>query len=368
MWLEECRVDGFRLDAVHQIFDPQAQPFLAELGEAVHGRAAALGRQAAVIAESDLNDPRLILPREVGGYALDAQWADDFQHALATQLVGKASGYADDFGDFAYLAKALRQAFVYTGQYAPSRRRRFGRSPRPARRDQFVVFLQNHDQIGNRPGGERLGHQISFAQRKLAAATVLLSPFVPLLFMGEEYGEPHPFLYFTDHGDPGLVEAVRAGRREEFAQWEWHEAVPDPQDIDSFARSKVQLDLHREEGEHAALFAFYRELLALRRDIPVLHDPAAALTVIEREAERVLMLHTAGGSGEAVVILGFSAALEVVSLPIPPGAWVRRLDAGDSRFGGEGEIVPGRLKVDDTAKLAIPASGVVLFAREATNG
>ena len=252
MWLEECRIDGFRLDAIHQIFDPQAQPFLAELADAVHGRAAELGRQAVLIAESDLNDPKLILPREVGGYGLDAQWADDFCHALEVQLVGEESAYAEDFGDFAQLGKALRQAFVYTGEYSQSRRRRFGRSPEPARRDQFVVFLQNHDQVGNRPGGERLGHRITFAQQKLAAATVLLSPFVPLLFMGEEYGEPNPFLYFTDHGDPELVEAVRAGRRAGFARLEWDDAAPDPQDIATFERSRVQPELRPRGGASGA--------------------------------------------------------------------------------------------------------------------
>jgi maltooligosyltrehalose trehalohydrolase len=360
MWLEEYRIDAFRLDAVHQIFDPLAQPFLAELADAIHERAAALGRQARLIAESDLNDPKLVLPRSVNGYGLDAQWADDFHHALDAQLMGEHSGYVRDYGDFAQLAKALRQAFVYTGAYSSTRQRRFGRSPKPARRDQFVVFLQNHDQIGNRPGGERLSHLISFAQHKLAAATVLLSPFVPLLFMGEEYGEPHPFLYVTDHGDPDLVEAVRAGRREEFAHWHWDEAAPDPQDEESFARSKLQLALHN-EGEHRALHTFYRDLLALRRELPVLKDPAAALEVVAREPQQALMLHRRNDTDEAIVVLGFAAEPARVCLPFPPGVWRKRLDASNPDYLGDGEQIADSLPSEGVVELMLPPYAALVF-------
>ena len=368
MWLEECRVDGFRLDAVHQIFDPQAQPFLAELAAALHTRAAELGRRAVLIAESDLNDPKLVLPREIGGYALDGQWADDFCHALEVQLAPETCAYAADYGEFAQLGKALRQAFVYTGQYSPARRRRFGRSPAPARSDQFVVFLQNHDQVGNRPGGERLGHRISFAERKLAAATVLLSPFVPLLFMGEEYGETNPFLYFTEHGDPKLVEAVRAGRREEFAHWEWDDAAPDPQDVATFARSRVQIGRHEADavepaGEHRALHAFYRELLMLRRMIPALTDPEASRRVITWEAERAFVIHGKGrhGSSEILIVLGFGDEETALTLPPLEGEWVKRIDAGEARFGGRGSIPAERLRASAATTLALPPYAAMLF-------
>lgn len=367
MWLEECRIDAFRLDAVHQIFDPQAQPFLRELADAVHTRAAALGRQAVLIAESDLNDVKLILPGEMGGYRLDAQWADDFCHALEGQLLGEKSAYAADYGQFAQFTQALRQAFVYTGEYSPSRGRRFGRDPRPARRDQFVVFAQNHDQVGNRPGGERLGHMISFAARKLAAATVLLSPFVPLLFMGEEYGETNPFLYVTDHGDPELVEAVRAGRREEFAHFAWDDAAPDPQAEETFARSILQPG-PPEEGEQRAQLAFTRELLALRRGLPLLTDPDAALTVTGLEEERVAVLHRGSADGEVAVILSFADDDQVVALPLPAGSWQRRLDAGEERFGGEGAVLPERIESEGEVGLDLPAYAVGVYWREGAVG
>ncbi|MDF3016622.1 MAG: malto-oligosyltrehalose trehalohydrolase, partial [Thermomicrobiales bacterium] len=340
-----------------------AQPFLAELADAVHGRAVELGRQAVLIAESDLNDPKVVLPRDVNGYGLDAQWADDFCHALEVQLVGQASSYAEEYGDFAHLGKALRQAFVYTGEYNASRRRRFGRAPQPARRDQFVVFIQNHDQVGNRPGGERLGHRITLPQQKLAAATVLLSPFVPLLFMGEEYGEPNPFLYFTQHEDSALVEAVRAGRREAFSLRE-DDAATDPQDVATFERSRVQLELHR-AGVHQALHAFYRELLRLRRAIPTLTDPHASRDVTEREAERVFILqvHARGDGAETLVILGFADTESRVSLPIAAGDWTKRLDAGDTHFLGDGAVAPDRLLSDGVVELVVPPHAVLLFER-----
>ena len=216
-WLTEYHVDALRLDAVHAIFDFSAHHILDELGEAFHRQAQQLGRQAWVIAESDLDDVRVINPRSAGGYALDAQWHDDFHHALYTLLTNEPDGYLMDFGSLADLAKSIAEGFVYDGKYSHYRRRRHGSSSVPRPGEQFVPCIQNHDQVANTSKGERLASLVSLEKQKLAAAILLCSPFLPLLFMGQEYGETAPFLFFTSFEDPGLVEAVRKGRSQEFA-------------------------------------------------------------------------------------------------------------------------------------------------------
>jgi maltooligosyltrehalose trehalohydrolase len=216
-WVTEFRLDALRLDAVHGIFDFSALHFLQELAAAVHEQAERLNRRIYVIAESDLNDVRLVSSPELGGYGLDAQWNDDFHHALHTLLTGERTGYYEDFGRIQDLAKAFAEGFVYSGAYSPARRRRHGNTSKDLAADRFVVCAQNHDQVGNRLKGDRLSALVSFEGLKLAAAVVLLSPFIPLLFMGEEYGETAPFPYFVSHSDPDLIEVVRRGRRAEFA-------------------------------------------------------------------------------------------------------------------------------------------------------
>ncbi len=217
-WFERYHIDALRLDAIHGIFDMSARPFLQELTERVEGFSIKRGRKHYLIAESDLNDVRVIRPAQMGGYGIDAQWSDDFHHAVHTLITGEKTGYYLDFGSIDHLEKAYREGFVYSWNYSPYRRRFFGSSSadRPAR--QFVVFTQNHDQVGNRMLGERLATLVPFDALKLAAGAVLLSPYIPLLFMGEEYGEESPFLYFTSHLDPDLAEAVRRGRRKRISR------------------------------------------------------------------------------------------------------------------------------------------------------
>jgi maltooligosyltrehalose trehalohydrolase len=254
-WVADYHVDGLRLDAIHAIYDTSARHVLAELTARVH----AVGPRSIVIAESGLNDPRVIRPEAVGGLGFDAQWADDFHHALRVLLTGDRDGYYEEFGAVADLAKAYHRPFVHDGQYSTHRRRRFGAPAEDRRPEQFVVFDANHDQVGNRALGDRLPGEA----RPLAALCTLLSPFTPMLFMGEEYGEPAPFQFFTDHIDPEIAEATRAGRRREFAafaQFEGEE-VPDPQDPETFERSKLT---RRGDPE---LQALYRDLLALRREL-----------------------------------------------------------------------------------------------------
>lgn len=204
------------------------------MGESVQKQAKALDRNVYIIPESDLNDVRLINPIEVGGYGLDAQWNDDFHHSLHTLLTGENAGYYEDFGTIGHMEKAFREGFVYSGQYSNFRKRKHGSSSKNRPAHQFVVFSQNHDQVGNRLAGDRLTSRQSLEKLKLAAGVVILSPFIPLLFMGEEYGEKSPFQYFVSHSDEDLIEAVRNGRREEFASFQWEGEIPDPQAESTF--------------------------------------------------------------------------------------------------------------------------------------
>ena len=257
MWLDDYRCDGLRLDAVHAIFDQSATHVLEEVKEAAGGRW--------VIAESDLNDPRVVTPRERGGLGCDAQWSDDFHHALHAALTGERDGYYADFGPPEMVAKALRGAYVYDGQHSPYRQRRHGRAvPAGVPATAFLGYLQDHDQVGNRAAGERSSHLLPPHLLKVAAALVLASPFVPMLFMGEEWGATTPWQYFTDHEDAALADAVRKGRREEFAAFGWDE-VPDPQDPATFERSTLRWD---EVEEHADLLDWHRALVAVRRENP----------------------------------------------------------------------------------------------------
>ncbi|MGI8777444.1 MAG: malto-oligosyltrehalose trehalohydrolase [Acidimicrobiales bacterium] len=273
MWIRDYHFDGLRLDAVHAIVDTSAVHVVEEIADAVHRVAADLGRPAWVVAESDLNDPRVVRSPDIGGWGCDAQWSDDFHHALHAVLTGERTGYYADFGSLAQLAKALRQAYVYDGCRSPHRRRRHGRPPTGVAPTRFFGFLQNHDQVGNRATGERSGALMGTGRLKIAAALVLCSPFVPMLFQGEEWAASTPFQYFTDHGDAELGRAVSDGRRREFAAFGWElDDVPDPQDRETFRRSRLDWD---EVGRspHAEMLAWHRELIRLRREVPALADP-----------------------------------------------------------------------------------------------
>ncbi len=336
-WLRDYHCDGLRLDAVHAIVDTSAVNLLEQLKVEVEALSARLGRTLWVIAESDLNDPRLVRSREAGGYGLDAQWSDDFHHSLHAALTGERSGYYAGFGSLADVAAALQRVFVHDGRYSQFRRRRHGRPATGLPGTRFLGYLQNHDQVGNRAVGERSAALMSPGRLRIGAALVLTAPFVPMLFQGEEWAASTPFQYFTDHQDPELGRAVSEGRRGEFASFGWKaEDVPDPQDPQTFARSKLDWG-ERARSPHREMLDWHRALIALRRSHPALSD--ARMERVEARADDAagwLLLRRGsiavacnlatraqevpvGGAAERRVLLasaeGISATGSAISLP-----------------------------------------------------
>ena len=335
-WVTEYHIDALRLDAIHGIFDAHPTHILQELGEAVQTRAGALGRTVLVIAESDLNDNRVITDICcAGGWGLDAQWNDDFHHALHALLTGERQGYYQDFGQLAHFARALTDGFVYQGQFSQYRQRAHGTLSRHLPSERFVICSQNHDQVGNRAYGDRLSTLVPFPALKLAAGLVLLAPNIPLLFMGEEYGETAPFLYFTSHTDPALAQAVREGRRREFASFTRQQEVPDPQEAETFRRSSLQHHL-REQEPHRALLRFYHDLIALRKSSPSLRHCHKAHMEVEMFSEHQLLFICRWQSQREtlLIVASFAPQSVSISLPLPPGRWQQILDADAKRYGG----------------------------------
>jgi maltooligosyltrehalose trehalohydrolase len=361
-WITDFHLDALRLDAIHAILDFSAQPFLEDLALAVKEQAERLNRQAHLIAESDLNDTRPIRPRDLGGYGLDAQWNDDFHHALHTLLTGEQTGYYCDFGKVQDLAKAWRNGYIYDGEHSPYRRRRHGNSSRSIPAHRFVVFSQNHDQVGNRMLGERLSSLVPREGLKMAAGAVLLSPFIPLLFMGEEYGEPAPFQYFISHSDPDLVEAVRRGRREEFSAFQWKGETPDPQSEETFLRCKLNHTLGREE-DHRILREFYRELIRLRNRLsPLAFLSKEHLEALVLEKEKILWVRRWRGEEEVFVAFNFSQSRVSVPLPVPRGCWRRELDSEEEKWKGKGSLNPDPLSSEGKVILSLHPLAFVLYS------
>jgi maltooligosyltrehalose trehalohydrolase len=363
-WVTECHIDALRLDAVHAIYDFSARPFLEELALSVETRAELLNRKIFCIAESALNDTRIIRPRSLGGFNLDAQWNDDFHHGLHALLTGERTGYYADFGELSHFAGAWREGYVYSGQYSRFRRRPHGNSSRSIPAHQLVVFGQNHDQVGNRMRGERLNRMISFPQLKVAAASVLLSPFIPLIFMGEEYGEPAPFPYFVSHSDPDLVAAVREGRRREFQDFLGQGEPPDPQDEATFASARLDGQLRHRSRPHAVLYAFYRELIRLREAIPSLAMLSKKrMYLLEDDDHRLICVRRWYGRDKVILLLGFNIETIAATVAFTPGTWHKRLDAAHERWLGEGGAMPDTVNVLGPLKMELPPFAVLLWQR-----
>ncbi len=338
-WLRDLHIDGLRLDAVNSIHDNTATHWLEELSRAVDAAFPPGTPRKLLFAESLSNDPRMIRSREQHGHGLHAQWCDDFHHALHAALTGEHGGYYQDYGPLEHLAKTYRMGYRWTGEFCAYRQRRHGRQPVGVRAEQIVVYAQNHDQVGNRRSGERLSLLLPFEALKLAAAALLVSPNVPMLFMGEEYGETAPFPFFTSHGDQDLIDAVRKGRQREFAAFDWQGEPPDPQSEEVYLLAKLNWSL-RETGRHRVLWEMHRELLRLRREHSVLtrRDFADVTTTVD-EASRWLVLRRRHAGREVAIAMNFSTA-EIAS-PLPPGDVIFDSErwAGASRFA-EGVLRP----------------------------
>lgn len=357
MWLDEFHIDGLRLDAVHTYWDHSALHFAQQLSEAVAELEKQTGRKKLLIAEIDLNNPRYITPVAAGGYGLTAQWADEFHHALHGRLTGEQQGYYEDYGALWHLEKAFKDAYVYTGQYSAHRKRKFGLPPSANTCCQFVVFAQNHDQAGNRMRGERLSALVPFEALKLAAATVLLSPFIPLIFMGEEYGEMNPFLFFTDHSDQQLVESIKKSRSREFtAFFNNSRDIPEPQDETTFLRSK--LGWNTKERNNAALLACYRFLIAFRKHRPAMRNVQRnGIRVYPAIDNDLLVIERTGGADAVLILLNFGSGARSCQHTTPL-TLKKIFDTAHGEWNGPGVTAPDEVQADETILLQ-PLSAVV---------
>jgi maltooligosyltrehalose trehalohydrolase len=333
MWLRDYHIDGLRLDAVHAIVDLSAMHVLEELAIEVDALEAQLGRHFVLIAESDLNDPRIVRAREVGGFGLHAHWCDDVHHALHSVLTGERNGYYADFGTLEDLATALMQPYVYAGRLSSVRGRVHGRAPEGLSGSRFVAFLQNHDQLGNRARGERMSHLVGLDRCRIGAALILLSPYVPMLFQGEEWAASSPFQYFVDfRDDPQLADAVRVGRTQEFAAFGWNpQNVPDPTIVATLARSRLHWD-ELAWPEHSSMLEWYRSLIQLRRQVPQFTSGRLDRVDVRYDTEQSWLAVNRGG---CIVVCNLCLSTQSVPLERARPEWARRQILLSSKAGVE---------------------------------
>ncbi|MEO8893014.1 MAG: malto-oligosyltrehalose trehalohydrolase [Coleofasciculaceae cyanobacterium] len=349
-WFEKFHIDALRLDASDNIFDIGVKHFLQELSEKVSDFSNQQGRQLYLTAENDLSDTKIIRSVESGGYGIDAQWNDAFHHCLHTILTGEQVGYYQDYGTTELLAKAYKEGFVYSGQYSSFRKRFHGNNSSQIPGSQFVVFIQNHDQIGNRMLGERLSHLVSFEALKLAAGVLLLSPNVPLLFMGEEYAEDAPFLYFVSHTDPNLITAVKEGRKKDFSAFHLEEEFDDSFSNDTFQKCVLSWE-KQHEGKHKVLRELYRNLILLRKTVPALKklDKTNLETFIIEE-DKILVLRRGSNDEQILCLFNFNETNVTFQIPFE-GSWQKILNSADEQWMGLGSTISEELTSQQTATL-----------------
>ena len=364
-WLTEFHIDALRLDAIHTIFDSSAHHILAEISERFHEQAERLGRQAWIIAESDLNDVRVIRPRSVAGYGFDAQWHDEFHHSLVTYFTGANQGYLGGFGRLSDIQKAIMEGFVYDGRYSAYRGRRFGSSSRDEPAEKFVGFLQNHDQVANTAQGRRLSEVIPLEQFKLAVTLLLCSPHLPLLFMGEEFADNSPFLYFTNHADPDLARSVTEGRRREFEEFHLPGDFLDPQSPETFRKSKINWALAG-EPRHAAILRLYHHLIALRkrcRPLANCRKDLAHVDIDEQAAWLILRRSDPDGS-RALVLCNFGASHRTLSVDTLDSDLRMAVWTGAAIYGGNPGVSPPPAELpscSEPARITVAANTAVLY-------
>ncbi|OJV14806.1 MAG: malto-oligosyltrehalose trehalohydrolase [Dyadobacter sp. 50-39] len=353
-WCENYHIDGLRVDAVHMMFDYGAVHFWELVSAEVKELRQRVGRDFYLIAESDLNSPRVVQSPENGGWDFNVQWLDDFHHALYVLLDPAGRDRYEDFGSIRQWAKAFTDGFVHSGEFVTFRKRRHGASSAGISGERFLVFNQNHDQVGNRVGGERLSMLVSFEKQKLAAAAILLSPYLPMLFMGEEFGAQTPFFYFVSHSDEELIRKVVEGRRKEFENYKWDKDPPNPQDESTFTQSKLDWS-QPGKGRHAALLRWHRALIALRRTHPALRHFAKNDVRVEVVNDSCLVLYRRSADQRAELACVFNLGAEAVEVTLPGdgGGWVKTLDSEDEEWG------VGTVPVDEPPSLPAKCISVV---------
>ncbi|MCF2447413.1 malto-oligosyltrehalose trehalohydrolase [Dyadobacter sp. CY345] len=361
MWFRDFHIDGLRMDAVHAIKDFSALHILQEIKLHVDELIQKTGRNHYLIAELDLNDTRYINPISKGGFGLDTQWIDEFHHALRVSSGQPQTGYYSDFEGVVSLAKSYEDAYVYDGGYSEHRKKKFGTKATENPGQQFVVFSQNHDQTGNRMLGERTSALVSFEMQKLLAGAVLVSPYLPMLFMGEEYGETNPFQYFVSHTDPELAEAVRKGRKKEFEAFHIEGEAPDPMSEETFMNSKLQWQLIEQEP-HKTMLSFYKKLITLRKEQAALHVLNRKDVSVECMAEQeVIILQRQHKIQHTICMMNFSKLPQQVKVPVYSPVWHKLIASSDLKWKGP-EDLPRTIA--EEISLVLPPESFTLYSNE----
>ncbi|MCE6987847.1 malto-oligosyltrehalose trehalohydrolase [Dyadobacter sp. CY323] len=364
MWFRDFHIDGLRMDAVHAIKDFSPVHLLQEIRTRLDALSRQIGTTHYLIVEMDLNDTRFINPVSKGGYGMDAQWIDEFHHALRVSSGQQRSGYYSDFEPITSLAKSYKDAYVFDGIYSEHRKRKFGVKADGHPGEQFIVFSQNHDHVGNRMLGERTSQLVSFEMQKLLAGAVLASPYLPMLFMGEEWAEPNPFQYFVSHTDDELADAVRKGRKQEFAAFHLEGEAPDPMSEKTFNESKVQWEL-LDQDPHSTMLLYYKTLIGLRKSQPALHSTdREALSVEAFEEKQMISIQRVSGEQHIFAVLNFSKTSQEVALPSDHLVWHKLIASSDETWKGE-KTLPGQI---DSGALHVAPESFVIYTNITNSG